>query len=43
MSNKTIEREPLTAVFHAYDAEASHKGEKVLENFEQWIGFMYVD
>ena len=36
------EGEPLIVVFHVYDVKARHKDTKVVDNFEQWIYFMYI-
>ena len=41
MYNNKIEGEPLTIVIHVDDVKESHKSTKVVENFEQWIEFMY--
>ena len=30
-------------MFHVYGVKASYKGGNVVENFEQWVEFMYVD
>ena len=41
VDNKIVEVEPLTVVLHADELKESHKEKKVVENFEQWIDFMY--
>ena len=43
VSNNIIEGYPLTVVLHVDDTKASHKGNKLVENFEQRIEFMYGD
>ena len=41
VSNNIIEGYPLTVVLHVDDTKASHKGNKLVENFEQRIEFMH--
>ena len=43
VANKIMVGEPLTAVFCVDDVKSIHKDTKVVEKFEQWIGFMYED
>ena len=43
MANNIIEGDPITVVLHVYDLKAIHKYTKVVDNFEQWIEFMYGD
>ena len=41
VAKNIIEGVSITIVFHVDDAKAKHKGERVVETFEQWIDFMY--
>ena len=41
VANKIIRGYPPTVVLHVNDVKASHKDIKAVENFEQWIEFMY--
>ena len=43
MSTKIIEGDPLTVVFNVYEVKSSHKDKNMVDNFEQWIEFMYGD
>ena len=42
MANKIIEGEPIVIVFHVYEGKESHNDTNEVDNFEQWIDFMYV-
>ena len=41
VANKITEEEPLTVVFYVDDVKSSHRDEKVVDNFKQWIDVMY--
>ena len=43
VDNKIIEGDPLILAFHVYDVKASNSYTKLVDIFEQWIGFMYGD
>ena len=43
VANKIIEGEPLSVVFHVDNVKVSHKDKKAVDNFQQWIDFMYGD
>ena len=42
MAKNIIKGDPPTVVFHVDDLKASHNEKKMVDNFEQWIYFMYV-
>ena len=41
VANKILEGGPLTIVLHGDDVKSIHKDKKLVDNFEQWIEFMY--
>ena len=41
VANKIMEGDPLTVVSHLDEVNASHEEKNVVDNFEQWINFMY--
>ena len=43
VATNLIQRKPPTLALHVDDVKASHKEKKFVYNFEQLIGFMYVD
>ena len=42
MAKNIIKGEPLTVFFHVDHLKASHNEKKMVDNFEQWIYFMYL-
>ena len=43
VANNITEVEPLIVVFHVDDVKESHRDTNMVDNFEQWIEFMYGD
>ena len=43
VANKKIDGENLTVLFHVDDLKVSHKDRRVVDQFEQWVDFMYGD
>lgn len=41
--NKAVEGENLTIVIHVDDLKVSHKNPRIVDQFEQWVDFMYGD
>ena len=42
VTKNIIKGEPLTVVFHVDYLKASHNEKNMVDNFEQWIYFMYL-
>ena len=43
VANKKIDGDNLTVLFHVDDLKVSHKDRRVVDQFEQWVDFMYGD
>ena len=43
VANRMVNNKQLTVVFHVDDAKVSHLDKKVVDDFEQWVDFMYGD
>ena len=43
VTNKEIKGENLTVLFHIDDLKVSHKDRRVVDQFKQWVDFMYGD
>ena len=43
VANKKINGKNLTVLFHVDDLKVSHQDRRVVDQFEQWVDFMYGD